>query len=90
MEIKLKVFFCVRDHIPLEQGLRLELPESVDIYEFIVRDHIPLEQGLRRWTRLASTPRNTVRDHIPLEQGLRLGGVIGIIFLTWLSETIFH
>ena len=36
----------VRDHIPLEQGLRHDSTDpqrEVDI----VRDHIPLEQGLR-------------------------------------------
>ena len=36
----------VRDHIPLEQGLRPEegLPRNPWC---LVRDHIPLEQGLR-------------------------------------------
>ena len=36
----------VRDHIPLEQGLRLahKSDKSCDV---VVRDHIPLEQGLR-------------------------------------------
>ena len=36
----------VRDHIPLEQGLR---PDQVqpDSCRTNVRDHIPLEQGLR-------------------------------------------
>ena len=36
----------VRDHIPLEQGLRREKQIELDRRE-IVRDHIPLEQGLR-------------------------------------------
>ena len=36
----------VRDHIPLEQGLRREL-HDVDDVSARVRDHIPLEQGLR-------------------------------------------
>ena len=36
----------VRDHIPLEQGLRQEIVSSVR-YLYRVRDHIPLEQGLR-------------------------------------------
>ena len=36
----------VRDHIPLEQGLRLfNYFITIDIK--CVRDHIPLEQGLR-------------------------------------------
>ena len=36
----------VRDHIPLEQGLRLSLLFLM-IELTTVRDHIPLEQGLR-------------------------------------------
>ena len=37
----------VRDHIPLEQGLR---PAEIWVAEIwaVVRDHIPLEQGLRQ------------------------------------------
>ena len=38
--------FFVRDHIPLEQGLRQILIELL-VELFKVRDHIPLEQGLR-------------------------------------------
>ena len=37
----------VRDHIPLEQGLRLWLA-NLKCHSRSVRDHIPLEQGLRR------------------------------------------
>ena len=36
----------VREHIPLEQGLRL-LIEDVHGRIVYVREHIPLEQGLR-------------------------------------------
>ena len=37
----------VRDHIPLEQGLRpLQINGVVTV--IVVRDHIPLEQGLRQ------------------------------------------
>ena len=39
---------CVRDHIPLEQGLRHAERMSHDAERMSVRDHIPLEQGLRR------------------------------------------
>ena len=39
--------FYVRDHIPLEQGLR-PTNEMAEIHiHRAVRDHIPLEQGLR-------------------------------------------
>ena len=37
---------CVRDHIPLEQGLR-RLCDGLFDEGHGVRDHIPLEQGLR-------------------------------------------
>ena len=37
----------VRDHIPLEQGLRPS-QRSYQTYSHRVRDHIPLEQGLRQ------------------------------------------
>ena len=60
----------VRDHIPLEQGLR----HSADVLSRsvqYVRDHIPLEQGLRLVVNFLVVPDNHVRDHIPLEQGLR-------------------
>ena len=38
----------VRDHIPLEQGLRLVRATQHLSLEY-VRDHIPLEQGLRHY-----------------------------------------
>ena len=38
----------VRDHIPLEQGLRLTNFRHDRGMFCRVRDHIPLEQGLRR------------------------------------------
>ena len=37
----------VRDHIPLEQGLR-HTTSSIPVLRQSVRDHIPLEQGLRQ------------------------------------------
>ena len=37
----------VRDHIPLEQGLRPILAIAL-VADYKVRDHIPLEQGLRQ------------------------------------------
>ena len=39
----------VRDHIPLEQGLRLEWQGDSLMLAREVRDHIPLEQGLRQY-----------------------------------------
>ena len=60
----------VRDHIPLEQGLRQS--KTIVLAERTkVRDHIPLEQGLRL-PGMHVHMAVLVRDHIPLEQGLRL------------------
>ena len=78
----------VRDHIPLEQGLR-HRPEPLFVQKQNVRDHIPLEQGLRRLRRKLLRRKPLVRDHIPLEQGLRLSSHNSSI-VTGMSETIFH
>ena len=80
---------CVRDHIPLEQGLRRTEEVLYDLRP-LVRDHIPLEQGLRHSRTYPHTWSYTVRDHIPLEQGLRrtIASVDGAQRLR--SETIFH
>ena len=78
----------VRDHIPLEQGLRHK-NASVEEWDRKVRDHIPLEQGLRQDNGSHHRSQLCVRDHIPLEQGLRLGDGAEKFRLVW-SETIFH
>ena len=78
----------VRDHIPLEQGLRLTCC-YLFFHGQVVRDHIPLEQGLRLEVARANLDPIKVRDHIPLEQGLRLFHLFSVVFLT-VSETIFH
>ena len=62
----------VRDHIPLQQGLRLKCIDLVNRCHN-VRDHIPLQQGLRPFAvLLLEGILLKVRDHIPLQQGLRL------------------
>ena len=78
----------VRDHIPLEQGLRLML-SFVYFNHNAVRDHIPLEQGLRPETETETETAGCVRDHIPLEQGLRQHGS-KVRLIQHSSETIFH
>ena len=60
----------VRDHIPLEQGLRPITRLFLKFFS-VVRDHIPLEQGLRLSAYFWTDDGSSVRDHIPLEQGLR-------------------
>ena len=79
----------VRDHIPLEQGLRLRLQGMTSGHVLNVRDHIPLEQGLRLYKTIIRRIEMFVRDHIPLEQGLRRTGPNDQIILN-VSETIFH
>ena len=37
----------VRDHLPLQQGLRLNFYFAHSV-RYIVRDHLPLQQGLRQ------------------------------------------
>ena len=61
---------CVRDHIPLEQGLRRILP-------FRTCPILECQRPYSIRTRIKTRCRNPafspaiVRDHIPLEQGLR-------------------
>ena len=61
----------VRDHLPLQQGLRpISCISDVDSCQ--VRDHLPLQQGLRPSPRGKTMSSLFVRDHLPLQQGLRL------------------
>ena len=61
----------VREHIPLEQGLRLFCAIKCFLNYSAVREHIPLEQGLRLDLPRILLSSLIVREHIPLEQGLR-------------------
>ena len=38
---------CLREHIPLKQGLRLSISALALILFRTLREHIPLKQGLR-------------------------------------------
>ena len=79
----------VRDHRPLQQGLRLTLLlRAASICE-AVRDHRPLQQGLRRNNWAASLRLEDVRDHRPLQQGLRPFTVF-CSFRSDMYETIVH
>ena len=64
---------CVRDHLPLQQGLRLSVYMIEECPVSCVRDHLPLQQGLRHADGYIEYPV-PIRDHLPLKQGLRLGG----------------
>ena len=47
--------FIVREHIPLEQGLRRSTL-YLSVLLVLVREHIPLEQGLRPIKNLINCP----------------------------------
>ena len=51
MQVRL-IFNQVREHIPLEQGLRLT-NRFLSVAILNVREHIPLEQGLRQYILLS-------------------------------------
>ena len=77
----------VRDHLPLQQGLRLTIPVCLPEDLQPVRDHLPLQQGLRQ---MGASPLGT-----------RLSGYETIVhynkdlctvmkFVQTKYETIFH
>ena len=79
----------VRDHLPLQQGLRQDW--SFSIWNTpVVRDHLPLQQGLRLRQHLMQPDEWRVRDHLPLQQGLRLLPTDTFAIVLILYETIFH
>ena len=84
------MFYIVRDHIPLEQGLRLLLSASILLRRLSVRDHIPLEQGLRRlgvfhlgFSKISQRPYS-IRTRIKTDKAEAQNPFMEA------SETIFH
>ena len=79
----------VRDHIPLEQGLR-PIISIFNSSQNNVRDHIPLEQGLRQHGSL--TIRGKQRGQRPYSIRTRIKTLLspGKLQPGFLSETIFH
>ena len=65
-------FKHVRDHIPLEQGLRLHLRDPVVLAPGSQRPYSIRTRIKTLLLRSSAAALSTVRDHIPLEQGLRL------------------
>ena len=64
-------FQHIRDHLPLQQGLRLSSSRYHAQTRQEIRYHLPLEQGLRRKTFVYMRDTSLIRDHLPLQQGLR-------------------
>ena len=83
--------YHVRDHRPLQQGLRLLVTKPLSLYLRMVRDHRPLQQGLRPFSKSANESKFSVRDHRPLQQGLRLETIKhSICEYLDMYETIVH
>ena len=95
---RIKTWWCfnrsesvfVRDHIPLEQGLRPLIRCGLVILDDRQRPYSIRTRIKTKHSNLSFGFTITVRDHIPLEQGLRLGKICLIRLKRCLSETIFH
>ena len=70
----------VRDHIPLEQGLRHYFNRLSDGF-FNVRDHIPLEQGLRQ--RAKETVRLRIACQRPYSIRTRIKTPPAVLLSPW-------
>ena len=64
----------VRDHIPLEQGLRHAL-RDLNREQNAVRDHIPLEQGLRLKAAVMSLPPQCRQRPYSIRTRIKTGAV---------------
>ncbi len=62
----------VREHLPLQQGLRPAPFPLLWLVRDNVREHLPLQQGLRLLFYGLCGLLGNVREHLPLQQGLRL------------------
>ena len=71
MFLKVITVKLVRDHIPLEQGLR-RIYEPASVIAFISQRPYSIRTRIKTPRPTAVNRSRTVRDHIPLEQGLRL------------------
>src|SRR5574344_1268142 len=67
------IFAFLKEHIPLQQGLRpFSLHKSQHIHLYL-KEHIPLQQGLRLSPFSIYLGKSShLKEHIPLQQGLRL------------------
>ena len=61
---------CVKEYIPIEQGLR-PLILIIVTNAHCVKEYIPIEQGLRPIISFAGISTSFVKEYIPIEQGLR-------------------
>ena len=78
----------VRDHIPLEQGLRHASVDDTGTAEH-VRDHIPLEQGLRLSSYRSQTRCYCQRPY-SIRTRIKTAGSCVVESNAGASETIFH
>ena len=80
--------FQVRDHIPLEQGLR-RMPKAWQAALIEGQRPYSIRTRIKTEHCILITWRKLVRDHIPLEQGLRHNQPLKVESSAQ-SETIFH
>ena len=60
---------CLREYVPLKQGLRLALLKRNLLHDEL-REYVPLKQGLRLLC-CSCISHNRLREYVPLKQGLR-------------------
>ena len=80
---------AVREHIPLEQGLRPDLRFTIS-FALSVREHIPLEQGLRQKGEQYNNKKNSQRAY-SIRTRIKTQHILAERLATFnLSESIFH
>ena len=80
----------VREHIPLEQGLRLKVIDYVNRDACSVREHIPLEQGLRLNYEGDIDPVRFCQRAYSIRTRIKTLSVFSFMIYFCLSESIFH
>ena len=82
---------AVREHIPLEQGLRRNGRRWTGCSNDRCQRAYSIRTRIKTQNSTLSKPFDlAVREHIPLEQGLRRIFLISSMIASGLSESIFH
>ena len=68
----------LREHIPLQQGLRLWIFRTDWGWPTSLREHIPLQQGLRQWRCDDESVKTPQRAYSITTRIKTAGGVVGI------------
>ena len=84
------IYLILAEHLPLEQGLRHTMRDTIIGISLLLAEHLPLEQGLRHPKQLRSNLAQPLAEHLPLEQGLRLMIPPNRRYPKQASQSIFH